>query len=461
MLQTRKIKKNSLVTNIWFYLTIFSVLILTFLWLFQIIFLDTYYKHYKTKELNKAAKEIKQEYKNNTTVSLSEIAQKHAICIEIYGQNKEDYTFQNYNQGCMQFGNKNFDVKKDFVSSNLNQKKYNLINDRFNNSTLIYAVKLDNNTYAFLNASLVPLGGTIQILQSQLLYITIVVLILSFLAGYFISKKISNPILKIAKNAKNIANGNYKFKFKSSEIYEINELVESLNYVKKELAKTDELKRDLLANVSHDLKTPLTMIKAYAEMVRDITYTNDAKRENNLNIIIQEADRLNLLVNDILDLSKLEENDKIECEEFDLTKIITEIIDRFAILKEEGYNFKLNLPKQANVYADKNKIYQAIYNLINNAINYTGKDKIVKIQIEEKEKTYLVKIIDTGKGIKQEEIKYIWDKYYHNAKKHKRNAYGTGLGLSIVRNIFQNHNFKYGIKTSKKGSNFYFEITKK
>ena len=249
----------------------------------------------------------------------------------------------------------------------------------------------------------------------------------------------------------------------TEDIYEINELVDTLNYAKTELSKTDELKRDLMANVSHDLKTPLTMIKAYAEMVRDLTYKDEEKRNSNLNTIINETDRLNSLVNDILDLSALQASNTLECSEFDLTQMIKQIISRFNILTEkENYSFVFNFPKEEIiVYADKKRIYQVIYNLINNAINYTGDDKKVFIEIEELAKTYKVNIKDTGKGIPKNEIKHIWDKYYHNEKKHKRNEYGTGLGLSIVKNILQNHHFKYGVESSNKGTTFYFEIKKR
>ena len=141
---------------------------------------------------------------------------------------------------------------------------------------------------------------------------------------------------------------------------------------------------------------------------------------------------------------------------------IHSVLSRYDIIKEtEKYNFVLELPDKAMVCADKNKINQVIYNLLNNAINYTGKDKKVTVRVTEKEKSYLVEIIDTGKGIKTSEMPYIWDKYYKNEKNHKRNVVGTGIGLSIVRNILEMHNFVYGVKSKKgHGTIFYFEIVK-
>lgn len=456
----KKSKKNSLKIYIWLFLIGFSIFILCFLWLFQIIFLGTYYKSYKTEELDKAATDLRQAVTLDTD-TIENIAQKRDICIEIYGNNTYVSTISN--KGCMEFGNRNFKVKKDFIDSGLLEQHYNLINDKFQNETLIYALKLDKNIYAFINASLEPLDSTITILSNQFIFTTIIVLILSLVIGYFISRKLSKPITKISDEAKKLADGNFSANFKtSSDIYEISELADSLNYAKDELFKTESLKRDLMANVSHDLKTPLTMIKAYAEMVRDITYNNKEKREENLNTIIDETDRLTLLVNDILDLSATQSgNTTLNIEEINLIELINQVIKRFNILTtKENYHFIFNHPDKVIIKADNKRLYQVIYNLVNNAINYTGDDKKIYINIIEEKHKYKIEIKDTGKGIKKEDIKHIWDKYYHSDKKHKRNNYGTGLGLSIVKNILQTHNFKYGVTSSNKGSTFYFEILK-
>ena len=260
-----------------------------------------------------------------------------------------------------------------------------------------------------------------------------------------------------------LANGNYNVVFEKNGIKEIDELADSLNYLEDEVSKTDQYRRDLMANVSHDLKTPLTMIKAYAEMVRDISYNDKEKREANLNVIIEETDRLNVLVGDILTLSKLQANaDTIDIETFDLKKEIDNVIRRYDILQEtEKYKIIVETPETVMVRADKKKINQVIYNLVNNAINYTGDDKTVIIKVTEYKKDYLVEIKDSGKGIAEADIEHIWDKYYKNEKNHKRNVVGTGLGLSIVKGILECHNFKYGVNSKKgNGTTFYFRINK-
>ena len=227
------------------------------------------------------------------------------------------------------------------------------------------------------------------------------------------------------------------------------------------MLKTDELRRDLMANVSHDLKTPLTMIKAYAEMIRDISYKDQDKMNEHLSIIVDETDRLTVLVNDILDLSRMQSNaDSLSIEKFDLADDIKTIVNRYQIIKEtEKYTINLDMPNSIMIKADKKKLNQVIYNLINNAINYTGDDKTVTVRVTRHKKYYLVEIIDTGKGIKESEIPYIWNKYYKNDKNHQRNVVSTGLGLSIVKEILELHDYEYGVKSVlKKGTTFYFKI---
>ena len=203
------------------------------------------------------------------------------------------------------------------------------------------------------------------------------------------------------------------------------------------------------------------MIKAYSEMARDLNADDKKKREENLNVIIEECDRLNNLVNDILDLSSIQSNIyELNKEKFDLNKLIIEILKRYKYLEEkENYKFIFKKGRKIIIEADKKKLEQVIYNLVNNAIKYTGKDKSVTIKLTKEKNRLKVSVIDTGKGIDKNEIKYIWDKYYKVQKKYERNIVGTGLGLNIVKNILEKHNYEYGVNSEKgKGSEFYFYI---
>ena len=457
-----KIKK-SLNTKIWFYMSMFSILILLFLWSFQILSLDTYYEHKKASSMKRLATEISNDYKkinslNNFISYLENISFKEGICIDINSTNL-NYPISLMNRDCMRGNNFN-EYKENFLKSNKDIQKFTINSDK--NKTLIYGINLDNDTSIFISASLVPIDATVSILKSQFIYVTIIVLLLSFIVSYFISRMLSKPIVNLTNESKELAKGNYNTNFsENTGIKEIDELSDTLDKTSKELARTDELRRDLMANVSHDLKTPLTMIKAYSEMVRDLTYNDKEKREKNLNTIIEEADRLNNLVNDILSLSVIESKMLVlDKKEFDLTETVKNILNRYEIYTEnDNYKFIFNCDEKIFVKADQAKIEQVFYNLINNAINYIGDDKEVVINFIKDKKEVTVEISDHGDGIDKSELDNIWDKYYKSKKNHKRSVAGTGLGLSIVKQILELHKYKYGVRSEKKkGTTFYFTI---
>lgn len=431
----------------------------------QIVFLNKYYEVYKKNQLDDIVNSIKTN--NSMDINnLEDIAYNYGVCVSIYSNGVIQTISNTYNKGCL-FSDKDTSDNyiTSFVSSGKTEDTRLLYNKRFGNKTIIKALKYNNEVYIFLNTSIQPLDSSIILLKSQYGYIALIIFGISLIISYVISSQISRPIVKISDSAKKLANGDFNVSFSTdSKVQEIKELSTTLDLAKNELSKTDELRRDLMANVGHDLRTPLTMIKAYAEMTRDLENQTPEKRAENMNIIIEETDRLNVLVSDILDLSKLQSSTyELKIEEFDLNELIRNIIKRFYILIDsDGYEFIYNNDKEIKVKADKKRIEQVIYNLLNNAVNYTGEDKKIYINVTDEKKKVLVEIRDTGKGIDKEEIKYIWNKYYHNEKKHKRNAFGTGLGLSIVKTILESHNYKYGVKSVKnKGTTFYFEIDKR
>lgn len=456
--------KNKLSTKIFKYLAIFSIVILLFLFLFQVIFINTYYEWMKTRTIKKLTDDILiTESSSSLYEKLERISYEENVCIELTDEANQVLYSSNYGRGC----HLNIqDIKTNFIISNKESKTYNLTNQITNEKSILVAKKASNSLYIFVSTSLIPLNSTVKIIESQLIVVSIVVLILGIIIAYFISRKLSKPITNISKAALEIADGKMETNFDSStNIKELVDLTNSLNYMKEELKKTDELQKDLMANVSHDLKTPLTMIKAYAELIKDINIDNKEKCIANLDIIVEEVDRLTALVNDILTLTKVENNiTKLDLSSFDLIKLIKKIIKHHEIyIIKDGYNIIFehkNIPKLM-IEADKNKIEQVIYNFINNALNYTGKDKTIKVKITDSQEFYRVMIIDSGPGLDDSEIDHIFDKYYRSKKNHKRHIYGTGLGLSIVKNILILHNYNYGVISKKgKGTTFYFDIKK-
>ncbi len=433
-----------------------------FLWLFQITFLNVFYEFSKTNQMNSISDEIIAYY--DDYAHLDELAYDHGVCIEITNGVVPLYSTDQYNKGCMLQSTSQTTYKSAFIESGKDTKAYKLINEKYGNESLIYAMRLGNNTYAFVSTSLVPLDATTSILTNQFIYVSIGVLILSFLIAIYISKYLSKPIVNLNERASKMAMGDYTPNFATdNNIAEIDDLGETLNNACVELAKTDELRRELMANVSHDLKTPLTMIKAYAEMARDLNGENKNKREQNLNVIIEETDRLNILVNDILDLSKMQSGVvTLDYTEFNLNELVNTILKRYDYLKAEGFKFEFIYDNEYTVMADIKRIERVIYNLLNNAINYVGIDKTIIIKLTDQKKKVLVEVIDHGKGIKKKDLKLIWNKYYKVDKKYRRDDVGSGIGLSIVKSILENHEVKYGVNSKVgKGTTFYFELNKK
>ena len=305
------------------------------------------------------------------------------------------------------------------------------------------------------------IAESVRQIELYVLLVALAAFIIAFFISYSLANRLSRPIMDISNTAQKLAAGNYDVQFNSAQYAEIAKLSDTLNYMKDEIKKSDDFRKELVANVSHDLKTPLTMIKAYASMIKEISGNDPEKRDKHLRVIIDESDRLTGLVNDILSTSKIsagleEPNKKV----FNLTELLYGVINKFNYLQEtQGYSIMVDVEPNLYTLADEGQIYQVVYNLVSNAVNYTGADKTIYISLkynaEEKRVKFAVR--DTGKGIAEEELAHIWDRYYRSKDSHLRPVKGTGLGLNIVKVILQKHSFAFGV-TSKEGEGSVFYV---
>ena len=308
-----------------------------------------------------------------------------------------------------------------------------------------------------LDSELSPVSSVVSTLRVQLSFISLIILLLSLLLAYWISNRISHPIVRLNNKAKRLADGGYGVDFSGDGYREICELGDTLNDASNKLSALDRMQKELIANISHDLRTPLTMIKGYAELMRDIDSENTSE---NMQVIIDEAERLNELVADIMQISRAQsESESVKAELFDLSQSINEIIERYRRLKHsEGFDFELHITDSCVVMADRGKILQVICNLLNNAINYTRDGRVI-INCFKKDTFVHVDVIDKGEGIPAEELPNIWQRYYKVDRTHTRSRVGSGLGLSIVRGILELHHARYGVQsTLGEGSLFWFEL---
>ena len=453
-------KKNSLFFKTLISISVFIILSLLLLYIFQIQFLDYYYEKKQIDNIIKISSNINRYDKQGLKDYLEESSYEYNVCIKYVGENTYNYNDRIF--GCL-LGRNNIDISEYINRLKNNDIDYVKLIGRDDIKSLLYYVDLGNNEYILLNTNLESLDVATKLLKEQILYIVLLFVSIGIVFSVILSKMITNPILKLNKSVRELEKGNYDVKFDGGDVAELCELADLLTVSAVEMKNTDNLRKDLLANVSHDLKTPLTMIKAYAEKARDFKYKDVSKREKDLNIIIQESERLNELVNDLLDLSKLESNNtSLDIKEYNLLDQLNDVLKRYDLLQEEGkVKFVLSLPKESvNIRADRKRMDQVFYNLINNAIEYTGDDRKVFITVKTRPHHYTICIKNTGKALSKEEIALVWNRYYTKNKNHKRNVVGTGLGLSIVKTVLEKHNFEYGIDSKEKDTTFFFRIKK-
>ena len=307
-------------------------------------------------------------------------------------------------------------------------------------------------------SNLTPGESMMFLLREQSIWIACILGVAALGLAFLMSRLITKPIVRMNESAKRLARGEYAADFVGSGYREISELADTLNYASTELAKTDNLQKELISNISHDLRTPLTMIKGYSEMMRDIPGENTPE---NIQIIIDETSRLSELVNDMLDISRIQSGTrKPELTLFSLTDTVRDTLNRYeSLIRQDGYCVEFEADAEATVYADRGMILQVVYNLINNAINYTGEEKYVRVTQTVGDGVVRITVTDTGEGIPEEQLGLIWDRYYKVDKVHKRATVGTGLGLSIVKSILEQHDASYGVQSVLgKGSTFWFEL---
>ncbi len=323
------------------------------------------------------------------------------------------------------------------------------------------AVKSDSGEHfaILIETALTP---SVAYTETIIIMFIVVSVLTAFLAGflsYRLSKEVSQPLIALSEKAKEISSGSADLKIEEGGFKEITELSKSLQDVQQEVADLEHYRRELIANVSHDLRTPLTLIKGYTELMRDIPSEATAQ---NFQVVIDETARLTNLVNDMLSLSKEQEgNEELNLQRFDIVEMLDALITRHGKLIEHlGFSLEWVHDDKAYVLADETKITQVIYNLINNAVNYAGEDKKVIVKQSVKGGTVRIEVIDHGEGVDVNILPHIWDRYYKSDKSHRRATVGTGLGLSIVKSVMSKHpGGAYGVITSVgEGSTFYVEL---
>ncbi len=453
----------SLTTKIFLYFIIFAFLIVGIFWVLEIAVLDGFYAESKKQNCYDMAHYIEGNLKKYDRFEIDnrmiEIRDKFRLIesdneMNIWLIKKNTNDLLTYVYGGNIPSNTIEELWDKIERSNLREN----FEETDSNFLFSKIITLSDKTEVLLvlAARIVPIDSIVQVWRKQFYVISIIILALTAVFATIVSRNVSKPIASLNKAAKSLAKGNYDAKFDVYDYAEIKELADTLSYAQSELGKLDRYQKDLIANVSHDLRTPLTMIAGYSEMMQD--YPSEMNKEN-LQIIIDEANRLTALVNDILNLTNMQNNAiKYQKENYNLTENIEIIISRNAKLLA-NVNCKVIFEKEQDVIinADILKIEIAIYNFLNNAVNYCGEDKLVIVRQKIENNKVKISFIDHGVGIDPEHINDIWNRYYKVNKNHNRGIGGSGLGLSIVKTVLEGHGFEYGVISEVGvGSEFWF-----
>ncbi len=289
-----------------------------------------------------------------------------------------------------------------------------------------------NNQYSLiLSTDLERVGQAADVISAQMPIIAAVLLIVSIAGAYVFSRWFTKPISAISRAAREMARGNYKVRVTPQADDELGALAGDFNTMAREVGRTSELQRDLIANVSHDLRTPLTLIKGYAETG---------------------------LVNSVMELSKYSSGtEKLNPVQFDLAQLCDEVAYRYQnICEQSGYTLTVDAADPCTVTADPDMMSRVVHNLLANAIHHIGPDGCVALRVKpQPDAAVRVEIEDHGAGIAREDLPYIFDKYYRSRA--DAGKVGTGLGLSITKAILINHGFPFGVDSEPgKGSIFWF-----
>lgn len=466
------------------YFSFFVLVTVLLLWLFQVVLLDRFYTLSARRRLSEAGEAILRADTEEAEALAERLALEQGACVRLYivEDNRADtYLSVDSELGCVIHRlsgpqlNQLYDAAEEgegvWTRFQLREGDYRFAwemedgtdyDGRVIDERLVYARLLptdgDRALFLLIDTSLEPIEGTVSVLRSQLLVLTLVLLFLSALLAYLLSRRIAGPLSKLNVAARRLPRGTYPEDYREDGYREVRELSETLADAATELGKVETLQRELIANVSHDLRTPLTMIVGYAEVMRDIKGENTPE---NMQVIIDEAKRLSTMVGDLVALSRYgKEGVPFTPERFSLSDLGREVIADYApLLAREGFALDVRIEEGCCVTGDKSRLGQALRNLLDNAVNYSGDRREIALTIVRREPYVRVEVADRGEGIPPEERERIWERYYRAGGNHARSVVGSGLGLSIVRECFRLHGARYGVdSTVGEGSTFWFEL---
>lgn len=446
--------KPTILGKLWIYMIILVVVVLVIIWFFQIFFLNNYYSLQQLANMEEELHRIITEIESSGNISseaLAELSNKYNIRLSVLDQYFETIYQDNY-------GLKKKPWNKDmFVTLRLG-KMFKKADIHPISGAKSYIIAKPILTKSQISGAIVvsyfppQVDEATAILKDQFKLIIFISLIIASLLAFLLSRSFTKPISKMTAVTDKIARGNFDLIFEVKTKNELGQFAKSINHMSEKLAEIDQSRREFVANVSHELKTPLGVIKGYTEALLD--FQEPEAQERFLKIIVDETDRMDVIVRELLELSRLQEkNQQRELFKADLVELLQNSI------KHQSYLFidknlmiqAAELPNQAIVTIDVSGIQKVFDNLINNALIHGS--GFVKISLKQISRQYILTVYNTGEPIPKTDLPHIFDRFYKVEKSRKRIA-GTGIGLSIVKAILEQHGFKYSLLSDENGTEF-------
>lgn len=340
---------------------------------------------------------------------------------------------------------------------------------------------LDNNNVFLIRLPMAGISDSIQISNMFYLYTGMIVVAISILAIWFLSQRLTKPLEELTDISIRMSNLDFNAKYESGGEDEIGVLGQNFNKMSKELEQTiselktannelqkdiekkeriDDMRKEFLSNVSHELKTPIALIQGYAEGLKECINNEAESRDFYCEVIIDEAAKMNNMVKKLLTLNQLEfGNDQISMECFDLTELVRGVVNSAQLLADQK-DAQILFVQDTSVYVwgDEFKIEEVVTNYVSNAINHIDGERKIEIKMQRREGHIRLSVFNTGKPIPEEDIDKIWIKFYKVDKARTREYGGSGIGLSIVKAIMESMNQKFGVKNYENGVEFWFEL---
>ncbi len=343
--------------------------------------------------------------------------------------------------------------------------------------------KFENGYRILIQMPVASIDEAVYISNILLLIVGTIMLIIGIIVVAITSRSIAKPVKELSGIAQSMKNLDFSVKYESNRIDEIGSLGASINALSEKLEQTigelcekndrlekdielksriDTMRKEFIANASHELKTPIALIRGYAEGLSDNIVTDSESRKLYTDVITEEADRMDYITRQMLELMEIDATDEIlNGQEFSLTLLAEEVINSFeVILKTKDISLDIESEGECNVKGDRYKIYQAVTNYISNAINHVDDKKIVRVYLKNYDDKVEFVVYNSGVNIPEDDKNAIWERFYKVDKAHTREYGGTGLGLSIVKSVISLHHGDYGVRNLSDGVEFYFTLYK-